>query len=123
MKTILINKLNEYGSPLVSFESVYDAYPLLSSSIYVGPWVYAKKGTTDINEKIELPYSINSVNGQSNNYEKGSFTFTSTFTIHKLQPTYLWFYKADQSAEIYVNDEYVETHWGGYISFFIDITK
>ena len=123
MKTILINKLNENVSPKVAFESVYDAYPLLSSSIYVGPWVYAKKGTIDINEKIELPFSINSVNGRSNNYEKGSFTFTSTFTIHKLQPTYLWFYKADQSAEIYVNDEYVETHWGGYISFFIDITN
>lgn len=123
MKTIIINKANKIVSPKVAFESIYDAYPLLSSSIYVGPWVYAKKGTTDINEKIELPYSINSVNGRSNNYEKGSFTFTSTFTIHKLQPTYLWFYKADQSAEIYVNDEYVETHWGGYISFFIDITN
>jgi beta-galactosidase len=123
MNTISINRSNRTVSPLVATESIWNAPTMLSSSIPVRPWIHTKTGTTDVNKEIELPYSINAIDGQSSSYSKNTYTLTSTFTIHKLQPTYLWFLKADQSAEIYVNDEYVETHWGGYISFFIDITN
>lgn len=36
---------------------------------------------------------------------------------------YLQFEHADQSAEIYVNDVKVATHWGGYTPFAVDITN
>ena len=122
MKTIVINKSNKPASPLVAAESIYNVSPLFASSKPVGPWIFAKKNNTDVNDEIELPYSVNAIDGHSSNYAKGTFTFTSTITIHKLQPTYLWFEHADQSAEIYVENVLVTKHWGGYNSFFVDIT-
>ena len=122
MKTIVINKSGIPGSPLVSVESIYNISPLFASSKPVGPWIYYKKGDTIINEDVELPYSVNRIDGHSSNYATGLFTFTSTITIHKLQPTYLWFDHADQSAEVYIGETLVTKHWGGYNAFFVDIT-
>jgi len=122
MKTIVINKSGVPASPLVAAESIYNVSPLFASSKPVGPWVYAKKNTTDVNENIELPYSVNRIDGHSGNYATGYFTFTSTITIHKLQPTYLWFDHADHSAEVYIGETLVTKHWGGYNAFFVDIT-
>lgn len=115
MKTIIIQRSNKKTSPLTSLESIYDMTPLLASSTIVGPWIYN-------NEEIDLPYSVNRIDGQTSSYAKGTFTFTSTITIHKLQPTQLWFNHADQSAEIYLNNILVTKHWGGYCSFAVDIT-
>lgn len=122
MKTVIINRSNKPASPLVSMESIYNVSPLFASSKPVGPWVYYKKGDTIVNENVELPYSVNRIDGHSANYAVGKFTFTSTITIHKLQPTYLWFDHADQSAEVYIGGTLVTKHWGGYNAFFIDIT-
>ena len=116
MKTVIIQKENKKTSPLVAFESIYDMPPILASSKVVGPWIYN-------NTEIELPYSINAIDGQTSNYAKGTFTFSSTITIHKIQPTYLWFEHADQKAAIYVGETLVDTHWGGYNAFFVDITN
>lgn len=73
--------------------------------------------------EITLPYSINAIDGHSSNYNKGTFNFETTVTLHKVQPTYLWFQHADQSADIYVDNVKVTTHWGGYNAFFCDITN
>lgn len=116
MKTIIIERSNGKTSPLTSYESIYNVPPLLSSAIEVGPWIYNE-------EEIELPYSINRIDGQTSSYSKGLFTFTSSITINKIQPTYLWFEHADQSAEVYIDNIYVTKHWGGYCSFFVDITE
>ena len=35
----------------------------------------------------------------------------------------MWFQHADQSADIYVDNVKVGTHWGGYNSFFFDISE
>jgi beta-galactosidase len=43
--------------------------------------------------------------------------------LRAAQPTYLWFQHADQSADIYVDDVKVGTHWGGYNAFFFDISN
>lgn len=72
---------------------------------------------------ITLPYSINAIDGHSSNYAKGTYDFTTTVILYKVQPTYLWFQHADQSADIYVDDVKVTTHWGGYNAFFVDITN
>ena len=73
--------------------------------------------------EVELPYSVNAIDGHSANYAKGTFTFTTDVKVMEAQPTYLWFQHADQSAEIYVNNTLVEKHWGGYNAFFVDIAN
>ena len=75
------------------------------------------------NHEVELPYSVNAIDGHSGSYARGTFYFTTDVKIKESQPTYLWFQHADQSANIYVNDSIVETHWGGYNAFFTDITN
>ena len=72
--------------------------------------------------EVELPYSINAIDGHSAKYAKGTFNFTTDVKIKELQPTYLWFQHADQSAAVYVDNTFVEKHWGGYNAFFVDIT-
>ena len=73
--------------------------------------------------EVELPYSVNAIDGHSSKYARGTFNFTTDVRINESQPTYLWFQHADQSAEIYVNNTKVETHWGGYNAFFTNITS
>lgn len=121
MKTIVINKSNKPASPLVAAESIYNVSPLFASSKPVGPWIWVKSNSESYD--IELPYSINAIDGHSSSYAQGLFTFTSSITIHKLQPTYLWFDHADQSAEVYIENVLVTKHWGGYNAFFVDITN
>lgn len=116
MKTIKITEQGAAVSPLTAFESVKNVAPLLASSQVVGPWTYG-------GNEISLPYSVNATDGQTSNYAKGEWEFNSSITIHKVQPTYLWFDHADQSADIYINGTKVTTHWGGYCSFFVDITN
>lgn len=79
-------------------------------------WVY--NGQT-----VSTPYSVNRIDGHSASYAKGSFNFDKAVSLKAAQPTYLWFQHADQSATIYVDDNLVEKHWGGYNAFFVDITN
>ena len=71
---------------------------------------------------ITTPYSVNGIDGHSGNYSKGTFSFETSVTLREKQPTYLWFQHADQSADIYVDNVKVGTHWGGYNAFFFDIS-
>ena len=72
---------------------------------------------------VETPYSVNRIDGHSSSYSKGTFSFETAVVLKAAQPTYLWFQHADQSADIYVDDVKVTTHWGGYNAFFVDITN
>ena len=74
-------------------------------------------------QTITTPYSVNAIDGHSASYAKGTFTFTTTFALRTVQPTYLWFQHADQSATIYIDDVQVEKHWGGYTAFAVDISN
>ena len=116
MKTSKLNDSNSTISPLTAFESIYNAPSILTASKVVGPWVFN-------NNEVTLPFSANAGDAHLSAYSKGEWEFNSTITIHKLQPTYLWFDHADQSADIYLNNVKVTTHWGGYCSFFVDITN
>lgn len=89
--------------------------PLQRSNKTLPEWRYA--GST-----VSTPYSVNRIDGHSSKYAKGTFNFETTVSLKEVQPTYLWFQHADQSAEIYVDDVKVGTHWGGYNAFFFDIT-
>ena len=75
------------------------------------------------NTEVTTPYSVNQLDGHSSSYAKGTFNFETSFALREAQPTYLWFQHADQSASIYVDDTLVEKHWGGYTSFFVDISN
>lgn len=122
MKTVIVQKSNTTVSPLVSSESIYDLYPLLAGSTPVSPWVFTHP-TTGVSTDVALPYSVNCEDGHTGSYaRKNNWEFTSTITIHKLQPTYLWFTYATQTAKTYINNTLVNTHGGGYNSFFVDIT-
>ena len=89
--------------------------PFDESTRSLDSWTY---GST----QVTLPYSVNCIDGHSSNYSKGTFTFETSINIYKIQPTYLWFQHADQSADIYVDNAFVTTHWGGYNAFFVDIS-
>ena len=89
--------------------------PFDESTRSINSWTYA-------NAQVTLPYSVNGIDGHSSSYSQGTHAFETTITIYSLQPTYLWFQHADQSADIYVDNTFVTTHWGGYNAFFVDIT-
>lgn len=90
--------------------------PLEASNRNLTTWKYN-------GQEIETPYSVNAINGHSSSYSKGTFSFDTILNLREAQPTHLWFQHADQSADIYVDNVKVETHWGGYNAFFSDITN
>lgn len=105
---------NTSSTVIITFEK-YDC-PLDESTRPINSWTYG-------GNQVTLPYSVNCENGHSSSYSKGSYTFETTATLYRRQPTYLWFQHADQSADIYVDDVFVTTHWGGYNAFFVDISN
>ena len=107
----------DHTSPTVSQTCVYvHETPFQKSNKDLTTWRY--NGNT-----ITTPYSVNGINGHSSSYSKGTFSFDTSITLSAAQPTYLWFQHADQSADIYVDDVNVGTHWGGYNAFFVDISE
>ena len=106
-----------HTSETVSQACVYvQETPFQKSNKDLPTWRYG--GNT-----ITTPYSVNRTDGHSPSYAKGTFSFDTSITLRAAQPTYLWFQHADQSADIYVNDVKVGTHWGGYNAFFFDISE
>lgn len=73
--------------------------------------------------EITTPYSVNAIDGHSASYSKGTFNFETSFALSGAQPTYLWFQHADHSASVYIDNNLVEKHWGGYAAFFTDISE
>ena len=105
-----------HTSPTVTQTCVYvHETPFERSNKDLTTWRY--NGNT-----ITTPYSVNGIDGHSSSYSKGTFAFDTSITLREKQPTYLWFQHADQSADIYVDDMKVGTHWGGYNAFFFDIS-
>ena len=108
---------NGQSSSTVSETCIYvEEIPYSASNKTLTSWKYN-------NIDIQTPFSINAVDGHSSKYSKGTFVFETTVSLRHDQPTYLWFQHADQSADIYVDDVKVETHWGGYNAFFSDISN
>ena len=104
-------------SEIVSENCIYNPIPAYSASnLTLGTWRYN-------NQNVEVPYSVNRIDGHSNSYAKGTFDFETTVNLKKTQPTLLWFQHADQSATVYVDNNPVEKHWGGYNAFFVDISS
>ena len=111
------SRLNQDTSTTVVELCEYiSSVPLEASNRSLSSWKYN-------NVPISVPYSVNAIDGHTSSYAKGTFNFETSFTLQQVQPTYLWFQHADQSADIYVDNVKVTTHWGGYNAFFTDITN
>lgn len=109
--------LNGNTSTVITENCVYVSdVPLEASNRDLLYWKYN-------GNNITLPYCVNRIDGHSSNYSKGTFNFETNFALRSAQPTYLWFQHADQSADIYVDDVLIGTHWGGYNAFFFDISN
>ena len=104
-------------SPIVRMvcEKLSDV-PLEYSNRSLGTWTYN-------GQDVQTPYSVNRIDGHSSAYLKGTFNFEASFNLRESQPAHLWFQHADQSAAVYVDNTLVEKHWGGYTSFFVDISE
>ena len=106
-----------HTSPTITQNCIYvQETPFEQSNKSIPTWRYA-------GNIVETPYSVNRIDGHSSNYSKGTFAFETSIVLKAKQPTYLWFQHADQSADIYVDDVKVGTHWGGYNAFFFDISE
>lgn len=109
-------------------DGVHISATISETCVYVQetPFEYSNKNLSTWRyngQTITTPYSVNAVDGHSSNYAKGTFNFETSVNLRDPQPTYLWFQHADQSADIYVDNVKVETHWGGYNAFFSDISN
>lgn len=105
---------NTSNTVIITFEKYDNPYDESNRSL--DSWTY------DGNQ-VTLPYSVNAIDGHSSSYAKGTFNFETDVNLRCEQPTYLWFQHADQSASIYVDNNLVEKHWGGYNAFFVDISS
>lgn len=111
------SELNGQESRVVSETCLYVSnVPIEASNRDLKKWTYNS-------QEITTPYSVNAIDGHSSSYAKGTFNFETNVAMRTAQPAYLWFQHADQSASIYVDNVLVEKHWGGYTSFFTDISN
>lgn len=111
------SELNGQESRVVTQTCMYISDdPYEASNRDLNTWTYN-------NREVSAPYSVNAIDGHSASYAKGTFNFETNFALREAQPTYLWFQHADQSASVYIDGSLVEKHWGGYTSFFVDITN
>ena len=111
------SELDSQTSPVVSMNCEYvEETPFQKSNKTLSSWTYN-------NQAITTPYSVNRIDGHSGSYAKGTFNFETSFNLHDVNPAYLWFQHADQSASVYVDNTLVEKHWGGYTAFFVDISS
>ena len=111
------SELNGEESRIISKNCIYVSdVPIEESNRDLKYWDFGSN-------EIKTPYSVNAVDGHSANYAKGTFTFETSFNLRNAKPAQLWFQHADQSAEIYIDNTLVTKHWGGYISFNVDISN
>lgn len=111
------SELDNQQSRTISQNCPYvSSIPLEASNRDLTDWTYN-------NQKVTTPYSVNRIDGHSSSYAKGTFNFETSFVLREVQPTYLWFQHADQTASVYIDNTLVEKHWGGYTAFFVDISN
>ena len=96
-------------------------------------WVFAKQSEIPAAmpadwEKVDLPHSWNSVDGQNggNDYFRGTACYAKTFTKAELPESaryYLELQGANSSADVYCNGVKLAHHDGGYSTWRVDMTE
>ena len=84
--------------------------------------------TTEGSEIVNLPHTWNAIDGidGGNDYFRGSSLYTKTIKVDELPKNDKYFLEiqgANSSCDVYVSDEKVCHHDGGYSTFRVDLTK
>lgn len=87
-------------------------------------WIFKKEGKT---EKVNIPHTWNSVDGQTGpeEYYRGICTYEKTFCkplIESNERCYIEFNGVNSSCTVLLNDVKIAEHNGGYSTFRSDIT-
>lgn len=102
--------------------------PLKDNWMFVKTASTASEASTAEGEIISLPHTWNAVDGQDggNDYYRGTCYYVRKLHSPKLQAgeqAYLEFQGAAMLADIYVNNQLLKHHEGGYSTFRINITN
>ena len=79
--------------------------------------------------KLDIPHTWNALDGQDggNDYYRGKGVYEKTLDMPEFdkeaEEVYLEFQGVNSSSEVYVNDEKVASHEGGYSTFRVNITE
>ena len=79
--------------------------------------------------KLDIPHTWNALDGQDggNDYYRGKGVYEKTFDMPEFdkeaEEVYLEFQGVNSSSEVYVNDEKVASHEGGYSTFRVNVTE
>lgn len=87
-----------------------------------------KRINNSIGEEVTLPHTWNAIDGQDggNDYHRGECWYVKSFskpTLQDGQKAYLEFQGVAMLAKVYLNNELVFQHEGGYSTFRVDITN
>ena len=86
-------------------------------------WLFEEKGETSY---VDLPHTWNAIDGQDggNDYYRGTCTYTRELSKEECegQALFLEVKAAAMSAEVFLNDEKIGGHKGGYSAFRVELT-
>lgn len=93
--------------------------------LFNNDWLFEMPGENPI--KVNVPHTWNGFDGQDggNNYKRCKCSYTKTFKSINLkegEKAILVFEGVNAEAEVFLNDELVGVHAGGYSTFTVDIT-
>ena len=94
--------------------------------LLMNDWFFTYKNDEKV--KIDLPHTWNNLDGQDggNNYYRGTCLYEKTITCpefnEEVEDVYLQFHGVNASAKVYLNDDLVTSHDGGYSTFRVLVT-
>ena len=90
-------------------------------------WLFSKESSFLEKEEVDLPHCYNRLDGidGDDSYYRGNTWYQKTFRCPLKEDEELWveFEAASMTAEVWLNDEKLYTHIGGYSLFRVDLTK
>lgn len=91
-------------------------------------WTFTSQKNNEI-ERIDIPHTWNAIDGVDggDNYYRGIGTYKKSFSTPNFnkekEDIYLEFLGVNSSAEVFINNQSVTVHHGGYSTFRINITE
>lgn len=89
----------------------------------ISQWQFSRDSSAWLN--ITIPHSTNAIDGHSQQYYRGTTYYNTTINIEQKdvnRPTYLIIEGAAQQSTIYLNNQQLTHHNGGYTAFSVNLT-